>query len=81
MRGWFENTLPLRGRVEPKVRGGVTMHKITPTHCCAMTSPLKGEVGLADQLPLPPHLPEATLKLPQDIGLRQSEIRSLESGR
>ena len=33
-----------------------------------------------DQLvPLPPHLPVATLKLPQDSGARQSEIRSLES--
>ena len=32
-------------------------------------------------VPLPPHLPVATLKLPQDIGVRQSEIRSLESGR
>lgn len=26
----------------------------------------------------PPHLPVLTLKLPQDIGLRQSEIRSRE---
>ncbi len=36
---------------------------------------------LADQLPLPPHLPVATLKLPHSIGLRQSEIRSFESAR
>jgi hypothetical protein len=31
--------------------------------------------------PLPPHLPVATLKLPQESGGRQSEIRFLESGR
>ena len=37
---------------------------------------------MARQLvPLPPHLPVATLKLPHDSGARQSEIRSLESGR
>ena len=29
----------------------------------------------------PPHLPVATLKLPQDIGARQSAIRSFDSGR
>ena len=29
----------------------------------------------------PPHLPVLTLKLPQDIGLRQSEIRSMDPGR
>ena len=30
---------------------------------------------------LPPHLPDLTLKLPHDIGLRQSEIRSFEPSR
>ncbi len=37
--------------------------------------------NLSYQLPLPPHFPLATLKLPQDIGFLQSEIRSFESGR
>ena len=37
--------------------------------------------GAGNQVPLPPHLPVATLKLPQLIGFRQSEIRSLLSGR
>src|SRR5690606_36047566 len=38
--------------------------------------------GPSPQLvPLPPHLPVATLNLPHDIGARQSAIRSLESGR
>ncbi len=32
-------------------------------------------------VPAPPHLPVATLKFPQDIGARQSAIRSFESGR
>ena len=29
----------------------------------------------------PPHLPVLTLKLPQDSGLRQSEIMSFDPGR
>ena len=38
--------------------------------------------GLWRQLPpVPPHLPVLTLKLPQDIGARQSEIRSFEPSR
>ena len=30
---------------------------------------------------MPPHCPVSTLKFPQDIGARQSEIRFFESGR
>ncbi len=45
------------------------------------TGQLAGRDQSPNHMPLPPHLPDATLKLPQDIGLRQSEIRSLESGR
>ena len=44
-------------------------------------APPNGSALGATYSPLPPHLPVATLKLPQDIGARQSEIRSLESGR
>ncbi len=42
-----EHTLPLRGRVGPKGRGGVThcSRCITPTRAFRATSPLKGEVG------------------------------------
>lgn len=41
------STLPLRGRVGPKVRGGVIpwRARITPTRRFASTSPLKGEVA------------------------------------
>ncbi len=45
------------------------------------TGKLAGRDQSPNHMPLPPHLPLATLKLPQDMGLRQSEIRSLESGR
>jgi len=43
------STLPSRGRVGAKRRGGVTACTsltFTPTRSCAATSPLKGEVGL-----------------------------------
>jgi len=43
------NTLPLRGRVGAKLRGGVNFcakQRVTPTRRFAATSPLKGEVGL-----------------------------------
>ena len=71
--------LPTCGGDARQGRGGhacsVSNDKTTPTKGAAHHS------APANQLPLPPHLPVATLKLPQDIGFLQSEIRSFESGR
>jgi hypothetical protein len=68
---------PLRGRCPAGQRGVILaqfpMRKPPPNNGSG--------THLANQLPLPPHFPLATLKLPQDIGFLQSEIRSFESGR
>ncbi|AVH42568.1 hypothetical protein At1D1609_25140 [Agrobacterium tumefaciens] len=69
--------LPLEGEMPGRAEGGnscsVSNEKTAPNN--------GGGTHLANQLPLPPHFPLATLKLPQDIGFLQSEIRSLLSGR
>ncbi len=63
------------GRAEGGNSCSVSNEKTAPNEEGAAPSP-----G-ANQLPLPPHFPLATLKLPQDIGFLQSEIRFLLSGR
>lgn len=55
------------GPVLCEIERGARLNPATPLEAC--------------QEPLPPHLPLTTLKFPHDIGLRQSEMRSFESGR
>ena len=57
-----------------------TVEETVRTRAVLGTDPMV-QPGEDQLVPLPPHLPVLTLKLPQLSGARQSEIRSLESGR